>query len=317
MKEKVKKVARKETPIFELDAFSPKASWTDFYIEDLKSHIKTHKFIQHPHKHDFYLVLYVAQGKGTHTIDFTKYTVRPNSVFLMTPGQVHSWNLDQATEGIIIFFTRAFYQMQNVASNLMEFPFFHSLDASPVIKLDTADTVDFVFRRMLQEYSQSSKPDHRLLRAYLDVMLLEAAKHYKRTGTVRTHASTFKLRKLEQLIEENFKTLKQPSDYASQMALAPAYLNSICKENVGKTLTELIQSRVLLEAKRLFAYSDLNVNEVAAMLNFSETSYFIRWFRKQSGLTPEAFRAAQTVKDRLSNVSEKSTSPRENSPSCA
>ncbi len=98
--------------------------------------------------------------------------------------------------------------------------------------------------------------------------------------------------KLEQLIEENFHTLKQPSEYGELMNLAPSYLNSICKDSLGKTLSDLIHGRLLLEAKRMFAYSDMNINEVAAKLNFSDPSYFTRWFKKQHGTTAEAFRNA-------------------------
>ena len=72
--------------------------------------------------------------------------------------------------------------------------------------------------------------------------------------------------------------------------MSTSHLNSICKDNLGKTLTGVIQDRVILEAKRLFAYTDLNVNEIAARLNFDDVSYFIRFFKKQVGMTPEKFK---------------------------
>jgi AraC family transcriptional activator of pobA len=74
------------------------------------------------------------------------------------------------------------------------------------------------------------------------------------------------------------------------MNLSTAYLNNLCKKHLGKTLSDLINERVLLEAKRLFAYTDLTVSQVADKLRFSDASYFIRFFRKNSGLTPEQFK---------------------------
>lgn len=74
------------------------------------------------------------------------------------------------------------------------------------------------------------------------------------------------------------------------MNLSPSYLNTICKEALGKTLTDLISGRLILEAKRLFSYSDLNVSQVASRLNFADPSYFTRFFKKHTGLTPEQFK---------------------------
>jgi AraC-like DNA-binding protein len=290
MKKKAILGSKSEAPIFNLHAFGKKPSWTDFYIQNISDHIKEHEFIGKPHKHDFYLIMFVSHGKGAHVIDFIEYQVQPNSIFLMTPGQVHTWTLSDDIDGFIIFFTREFYQIRLSDNDLLEFPFFHSLVASPLIRPAKDEVVNFTLQQMNLEYRGSNEPNLRLIRAYLDVLLLEVAKYYNVSHTAKTRGSIHKLRKLEQLINENFRTLKQPGDYGDLMNLAPSYLNSICKETVGKTLTDLIQQRILLEAKRMFAYSDLNVNEVAAKLNFSDPSYFIRWFRKQTQQPPDEFR---------------------------
>lgn len=290
MRKKTASGPKRETPIFDLRAFSQKATWTHFYIERINDHIKEHEFIGKPHKHDFYLILFVSNGKGVHVIDFVKYDVKPNSIFLMTPGQVHSWNLSKDIEGFVIFFTREFYEMQLSRNSLLEFPFYHSLSSSPLIRPPKIDVVEFITGQMFEEYKGIDSPNLRMLRAYLDILLLEAAKYYDTPNVPKTHGNTFRIRKLEQLIHENFRTLKQPAGYGDLMNLAPGYLNKICKDTLGKTLTDLLQERMLLEAKRMFAYSDLHVNEVAANLNFADPSYFIRWFRKLSGMTPEDFR---------------------------
>lgn len=281
-----------EPPIFDLHAFGKKASTADFYIQSLRDHLKEHKFINKPHKHDFYLLLYIVSGGGVHTIDFNNYKITPNSVFLMTPGQVHSWQLDPDTDGFVIFFTKGFYQMQSNENNLLDFPFYHSLTASPLIVVKDSEVIDFVFRQMIHEYRPSASSNLRMLRSYLDVVLLKLSESFSGSALSAASTSTYKLRRLEQLIEKNFKKFKQPGDYAELMNLSPSYLNSICKENLGKTLSELIQERIILEAKRLCAYSDANVNEIAFKLNYSDASYFVRFFKKHTGFTPETFRTS-------------------------
>lgn len=281
-----------ETPLYGLDSFSAKASESSFYIEKLQAHLQNHKFVSKPHRHSFYLLLYITEGSGEHTIDFKTYPITPGSFFLMTPGQVHSWNLKPDTNGFIIFFTQGFYRMRLNESSLMEFPFFNSLHAIPHIQLLPDATLDVVINEMQFEF-KNPKPtiDLRILRSYLDLLLLKLARVYpgnEKSDKIQTNAS--KLRKLELLIDKHFIKVKGPREYSDLMNLSPSYLNTICKQNLGKTLSELIIERVILEAQRYFAHSDLTVSQVSDKLNFSTTSYFIRFFKKHTGFTPEQFK---------------------------
>ncbi|MBT1703789.1 AraC family transcriptional regulator [Chryseosolibacter indicus] len=284
---------KREAPLFHLDAFSKKAQESSFYIEKLETHLRNHKFVSKPHNHDFYLLLYIKNGGGEHTIDFKAYTIYAGSFFLMTPGQVHSWNLKEGTEGYIIFFLPAFYKMQSQESNLLAFPFFHSLSANPhlIVDDDTKNVIDFIMKQMLKEFAKSAKTDLRILRNYLEIILLKLSAIYPtQEAKDLVNGNSYKIRKLEQLIEKHYLKLKQPSQYAELMNLSASYLNSLCKQTLGKTLTDMISQRLILEAKRLFSYSDLNVNQVATQLNFSDPSYFIRFFKKHTKQTPEQFK---------------------------
>ncbi|TRX60470.1 helix-turn-helix domain-containing protein [Fulvivirga sp. M361] len=280
-------------PLYKLDSFSLKATNNSFYIEQFKPHLAKHKFVSRPHNHDFYLLLYVTSGGGTHNIDFRNYSVKPGSFFLMTPGQVHSWRLEPDTDGYIIFFLREFYQMNLNCNNLIEFPFFHTLNANPLIQLPSElHAIDFIVTEMHEEFRKSDRAiDLRILRSYLDLLLLKLARYYPKDGQERfANASTQKLRKLEQLIDQYYIELKKPNEYADLLHISPSYLNSICKKHVGQTLTNLISDRLILEAKRLFAHSDLTVSQVSEQLKFSSASYFIRFFKKHVGENPEQFK---------------------------
>lgn len=280
-------------PLYKLDSFSSKALEHSFYIEALDSHLKAHQFVCRPHNHDFYLLLYITKGGGTHRIDFKNYPIKPNSFFLMTPGQVHSWDLQKGTDGYIIFFERSFYQMRLGNSSLFDFPFFHSLQADPLISMPSGQQMihDIVYE-MHQEFKRSViNVDLRMLRSYLDLLLLKLARNYtSRYEGNHASSTTQKLRKLELLIDQHYIDLKQPSDYADLLHISPSYLNSICKKTIGRTLSELISDRLMLEAKRLFSYADMTVAEIADFLKFSSSSYFIRFFKKHAGQSPEQFK---------------------------
>jgi AraC family transcriptional activator of pobA len=259
-------MADNSTPVYCLDNFGREAGANSFYMETLAAHLRNHAFVNDPHKHDFYLILYVTKGAGVHTIDFKTYDVNPGSFFMMTPGQVHSWKLEHGTDGFIIFFNHEF----------LEFP------SNPHLAPKDKGTLDVIVREMHRE------TDTKIQRAWLEVLLLKLSTSYDESGPV--NATTFRLRKLEQLIDKNFLKLKKPADYANLMNLSPAYLNNLCKKHLGKTLSDLINERIVLEGKRLFAYTDLNVAQVSNKLRFSEPSYFVRFFRKKTGITPEQFK---------------------------
>jgi AraC family transcriptional activator of pobA len=78
---------------------------------------------------------------------------------------------------------------------------------------------------------------------------------------------------------------------AEHLGLSPQNLNAICRKASGKSASELITEQVTLEAKRYLIHSDKNVSEIAFTLNFSDPSHFVKYFRKATGETPNAFRS--------------------------
>ncbi len=99
----------------------------------------------------------------------------------------------------------------------------------------------------------------------------------------------------QDLIEKNFLSLKMPKEYATRLNITPNYLNALCKKKSGKSAGELIRQRIVLEAKRLLAHTDLTVAEIAYKLKFEDNSYFGRFFRKYARISPANFRRTQQV----------------------
>jgi AraC-like DNA-binding protein len=124
----------------------------------------------------------------------------------------------------------------------------------------------------------------------IGLFLIHAARLDRERSTQRPKAPQDFLYNFQQLIEQHFRELKSPSQYADQLHITANYLNSLCKKRAGKSAGELIRQRILLESKRLLAHTDLSVSEVAFQLQFEDNSYFGRFFRKYTGMSPGAFR---------------------------
>ena len=77
---------------------------------------------------------------------------------------------------------------------------------------------------------------------------------------------------------------------ASVFSTTPQNLNTICRKHSGKSASELIIAQVILEAKRYILHTDNTINEIADILSFNDASYFVKFFKKEEGLTPVQFR---------------------------
>jgi AraC family transcriptional regulator, transcriptional activator of pobA len=289
----------KQLPIYEIQDFSAALKQEKyFYLSDLRSHLQKHLFIQRPHKHNFYILLFITQGSGTHTIDFQEYPVEPDNVFFLTPGQVHSWQLSEQTDGYIMFFTPEFYLLEFPLQKLQRFPFFQAALRVPYLQL-TATELAPVLKNILvmheeQKTQQLLKDD--LLRDYLDIILIQLARLYsvRHTTQHETATSLPLLNQLDSLIDQHYKEHQPVSFYADKLHVTAKQLNESCKRAYDKTTTELIQSRMILEAKRLLVHSNLTINQLAAALGYFDNAYFFRFFKKHTDQTPEQFRQAHS-----------------------
>jgi AraC family transcriptional regulator, transcriptional activator of pobA len=284
----------KKLPVFNIDKFARNEG---FYVNRLIPHIRDHHFIQEPHKHDFYLVVLFTKGKGTHIIDFKSYDIKPGTIFMMGPGQTHHWQLSKDIDGFVFFHTKDFYEESFVSEKTENYPFFSSIHHPPLLRLNplTLDTILLIFADMLKEYKNKELLKWNKLHCLVNLAYIELARKYQPKEEVRSEKYIVTLKKLEQFIDKNFRTVKYPHEYAEMMNITEKHLNRISKECLGKTTSDLIAERLLLEAKRLLVHSSAPVSEIAGQLGFSEPSYFSRLFKKRIGITPAEFRTAHRV----------------------
>lgn len=292
--------ASSDIPVYCLSTFNQAGQRPHhgFDLKVVEELVEDFPFTHHPHRHDFYDLLFITEGSGTHTIDFITYEVKPCSLFFLSPGQVHSWELSRDTKGFTLFFEPEFYLINRPTEALRDLPFFHGFASDPVLYLDCQQhhNIRQILLNMQEEYQQEEQPrTYDILRAYLEVLLLKLSRFYQASQGPKPEASRYLrglVHRFETLIDQHFAEVKAVKDYADMLHTSPKNLNKICKQAVGKTASEMIQTRVVLEAKRMLLHSDLAVAQVVDKLNFYDASYFIKFFKKATGMTPEQFRRA-------------------------
>lgn len=285
----------KQLPVLGLDQFSIDDPKIEFYANALRHHLTHHHTqVSVPHKHNFYLAVLFTAGSGTHEIDFTVYPVSRGSVFLLNPGQMHSWELSADAAGYIFFHSEPFYNLHFANQTIQGFPFFHSARNPPDLQLTDSELpeVERQFCQILMEHQSENAYKHHKICSLVDSVYIDLARLYLHAGQqipVRTNTYAAKLKQLEQLIDANYQTEKLPGKYADWMHMSSKHLNRITQAGLGKTTSALILDRVMLEAKRLLVQSKDNLSQVSDALGYDDYAYFSRVFKKANGETPSEF----------------------------
>jgi AraC family transcriptional activator of pobA len=261
----------------------------NFSIRDIHSLLAGRDMVQELHRHDFYYILVLQTASGDHRIDFAAYPVGDNTVFFMRPGQVHELVLKAESTGYIMQFSNEFYFPKDNAANQ------RLRKASNIdhYRLDygTFQKLHRILADIYQEYIEKKESFEDVIRSVMGIFFIELAR--QKASTPNDKASLYMQERLEkflELLEKNVFTHKQVSQYADMLNLSAYQLNSIAKAVLGKTCSEIINEHITLEAKRCLLSTSNQINQTAYRLGYEDVSYFIRFFKKQTGYSPEAFR---------------------------
>ena len=272
----------------------------DLLISRFKPYSKTHKHLHYPHRHNFYHLILFTEGSGEHSIDFQNFPVKPYQIYFMIPGQVHSWNFEKPADGYVVNFSNSFFQSFLLRPNYLEtFPFFNGEATDSVFEIpeEMRPNIVALFDDILKESEGNERLNIDLVRVQLlqiFIMISRVALH-KNKEFVSPYNYTL-LKNFKQLIEKNFTTLKLPKEYAELLYITPNHLNALSNDLLGMSAGEVIRNRIILETKRLLVNLDLTISEISHQLNFNDNSYFTKFFKKNTGVTPEEFRK-QSLKE--------------------
>jgi AraC-like DNA-binding protein/quercetin dioxygenase-like cupin family protein len=290
------KPTSEQLPVYSLHNFSsPERKSQQFQVEVFDA--KRHFSVKYPHRHDFFEVLYLLRGSGYHVIDSNKYEIKPPCVFFMSPGQAHKLEFSHDIEGFIFIFTADFYLLNRSDQNsLIEFPFFYTVQQdNPPLQLLSREDILFLERLFLQGISELKKADaysFEMLRSILDLILTTCSSRYKTSeNSISKGKGHILVKRFYQLVEENYLKKLSLGDYADLLMVTPNHLTQTVKQFTGKTSTQVIKQKQILEIKRLLVHTNLNVTEIATQLNFDDQSYFTKFFRRETELTPLQYRS--------------------------
>lgn len=242
-----------------------------------------------PHRHNYFVIVWVKKGKGVHFIDLEKFDLQGDTVYCITPGQVHLLKQDGPAEGYVLSFTVDFIGMEESSLDLLfNTGLFNTFSRSPVIKVDAdvKDEMEDAVRRMLKEYANFFLLRSEILRGYLKIFLIYLTRQFEKAGQQQAQSRNIELmRKFLFLLEKNYTQKRMVADYAAELVVTPNYLNEVIKKISGFPASHHIQQRIVLEAKRQAAFSNVTMKEIAYNLGFDDTAHFSKFFKNISGMS--------------------------------
>jgi AraC family transcriptional activator of pobA len=287
---------KSEIPIYDIQNF--KAYKNDGILVSRFGYYATqHQHLHAAHRHSFYHLVFFTQGTGHQQIDFKRFSVEAGLIYFMVPGQVHSWDFESEPDGYIINFSTDYLSSFLLKPNYLEnFSFFSGQLDQQVLELEAEvqQKAIAIFEDILKEGQNEQPINDDLVKTLLIRLFIEIARNKTQVSNSNSYNHTI-LKNFKNLIENNYAHLRLPKQYAELLYITPNHLNALCNDFLGVSAGVLIRERVILEAKRLLINLDLLISEVATKLNFDDQSYFIKFFKKYEGLTPEKFRKLNTT----------------------
>ncbi|ALG10858.1 AraC family transcriptional regulator [Kibdelosporangium phytohabitans] len=234
-----------------------------------------------PHRHTFHEIVYVTHGTGTHVVDMARWDLEPPHLCVIVPGQVHHWENVTDLDGLVLLFTDDFLVDHPADRDLL-----HKLSERPWLTLDPQahQRMMPLLDEMHEEFKERTES---VLRALLHVIVTRAGRLTEAAGPspVRANAVAQKFMKLTAHTE-----LWTVREYAEQIGVTPGYLTDVIRNATGRTPSQLIRETRIREAKRLLIRTDLTVRQISQRIGFTDSAYFCRFFRRETGDSPGDFR---------------------------
>lgn len=280
------------SPLLKLEDADAALPFKIYPIHNMRTEINAHNMFAH--RQNYIEIIWITKGSGALVMDLEKFTLQHNSIFCVTPGQLHQLKEDEQTEGYILSFTETFLHMGEQEFDLMyNSGLFQAFSRSAGIRLDTdiAAEMQEIALKMLKESNNAYLFRTEMLRRYLKIFLIYITRQFR--GPLQTIIQTRNVELAERfksLVDEHFKTHRKVADYAKLLAVTPNYLNEIIKKITAYPASHHIRQRIILEAKRRVAYADECMKEVAWYLGFSDIAHFSKFFKNATGMTFTDFR---------------------------
>ncbi|MDF1698625.1 MAG: AraC family transcriptional regulator [Saprospiraceae bacterium] len=273
-----------------------KLNQKEAHFEVQKISLDTYCAANKAERSDYYKVYWIEDGSGRYDIDFKEFEINGSGVFCVSPGQMFSVKSEKVKTAFQMSFDKEFYCVEahgkEIACNGLIFNNVHRASGVSVNSKE-APVFKSIIDNIINELKHPGNAHRDMVESYLRMFLIHTLRlldiQELEKGSV-SHQKNKMVQDFIALVDKHYKTKHSVSDYAKELFISPKSLAKKLKALGYPTSTEMIQERILLEAKRSLKYSQDSIKEIAYDLGFDDPAYFSRLFSKKEGMTPLAYR---------------------------
>jgi len=287
-------------PIFKL--YGETRHWPTpdlLHCESIPERSALHDWHIHPHRHaDLVHLLHISRGRVDLELEGSHYPFAGPLVIVVPSMSIHGFRFSPNVDGHIITLARPLVEhlaeTASSAGTLLQHAGVHALHG-PGAERRVATLV----AQIDEEYRQPAPGRALLLEALIQALVVELARLQVARGQgAKASASHHDrgcqhLENYQVLIEAQFRHQPSVEQFAAQLGMSSAHLNTLCRRLADRSALQLLHERLLLEAKRQLTYTNMTISQIADSLGFSEPAYFTRFFKRNTSLSPRDFRLRQ------------------------
>ena len=280
-----------QVPVYSLEADDISAN-KNFRVYNFEGSLPNQSDLLIRHRKDYYLLVFIRRASSRLWIDMTPYQLKDNTIYFTGPNQIIVKEGLEQLWSTGIAFTKEFLSFQENAS-LSTLPLIQNLqdDFELLLKEDDINFAEDMLTRINAEYLRPSEWQQRMLTAYLTVLMTYLSRLYtEQFKDNEISANKLLLKNFQTKINDCFRELHEVGDYASLLHISAGHLSDIVKIQSGKPAIKHIHERLVLEACRLLFHTSNSLKEIAFDLGFSDASYFNRFFKRETEVTPAEYR---------------------------
>jgi len=270
-----------------------------FEVYDLNSYRKKwHDEATTAHSHSYYQIIWFTKKGGTHQIDFKEYPVDINTLLFIGKDQIHAFDKDMDIEGWLIHFNDSFFTHTDV-DVFLKFSIFRT-GHNPCYKAENEALKkgERYLELILDELRHRNRFGfEHSVRFLLKSFLINMERIHLKRGTSQSAHSSHELLayRYKELVDTLYTKHLRIQYYAEKLFVSTKTLTNTTKKVTGKSPSEILRERIILQSKRLLRFTNLQVNEIAYQLGFEDPSYFVKYFKRHVNLAPMAFRESQLL----------------------